>query len=132
METITKLIKLQPRLEVYADMTDRALERTALDHKRETAELAAELERLVELKIQLVNLAVICREVDNALDDGERDIINAAIRGATFAEMGDALGISRSAAARRADKVKEKCARLLGRYDMDRYADLLKRLPLNS
>ena len=119
------VVRIQPKLGGYCEKTDDAIGRTGLNICGETAAVVESMERLIDLKRRLVNLSVIYREMVSGLAESELFALKAAAAGDTLSLISESLGISVSSAARLLWRIKSKCGRVLTRFGIDEYGDVL-------
>ena len=126
-DRILAFVKLQSKLEGYCQKTDIALEQTARNINRETATVIEEMERLIDLKRKLVNLSVIYKEMADSVDAREMYIIGMSAAGDPLCVIAEELNVSTATAMRALSRIKNKCGRILSRYGIEQYDDILDR-----
>ena len=125
-DKILAIVRFRARLEELCDRTDIKMEKVGAGIGTNTALAIAKIERLIDLKIRLVNFSVIFEHMIKGLSESELLILSMRANENSLSAIGEELGISITSAMRYCDKILKRCERRVACYDLSPYADLIK------
>ncbi len=124
------LAKMRPRLESYAEKTDKQIDRVATRAGGETMAAVARVMSLVDRKRRLVDLAVIWSRMTAALTENEKRVLCERSEARTEESIAEELGVCRGTVRNYYNRALDKCAFALGSvrqtgFDLNEYDELL-------
>lgn len=129
---ILAVFNLASRLGKLCDRVDQEIDAVSCSLTTDTYTLCEAILALSDKKVRLINFKVMGQLMKEKLSDTEFEIVSCRARGATFEEIGNACGLSKSTAARRFQSAVEKCARAAGQltFTEKKFTDEYKDIPL--
>ena len=129
---ITAIFYLANRLEELADRVSEEIDALSVSLTMETYKLFETVLALEDKKRRLCNFKVLGGLMKEKLSTGEQEVLLRHIRGESFEEIGTALGISKSTAARKFKSAVDTCIAYSESltYTERRYIDEYKDIPL--
>ena len=124
------LTRMRPRLETYAEKTDRQIDAAATRAGGETRAVVARVMRLVDRKRRLVDLALIWSRMTAALTEKEKRVLCERCGSRTEESIAEELGVCRGTVRNYYNRALDKCVFALSSvkktgFDLGEYDDIL-------